>query len=93
MIKKRNLTNRMAVIMPTKKTSKFTIQSKAIVDGSNWYTVSCSKDISIWIRQQWPTQESKLWFEHIDHQWTIHLNCFDIHEKLYTMLAIRWGHG
>jgi hypothetical protein len=90
MIKKKAMTNKMAVIMPKiKKPQKFTVQTTAIVDGDQWYTVSCSKDVLLWIKNSWP--ESKLWHEHINQNWTIYLNQFDIHEKLYTMLAIRWA--
>ena len=66
---------------------KFQITDQAQVDGATWYTVSCVKEISAWIREQ-PTE---LQYAHIDKKWTIYVNKFDIHEKLYTMLALRWS--
>lgn len=65
----------------------FKIHDKAIVDGEQWYTVGCRKDVSAWLR----TQPKGLWHEHIDARWTIHLNQFDIHEKIYTQLALKWS--
>lgn len=67
--------------------SKYKIHSKAIVDGTTWYTVGCSPESSDWIRKQ----DKSLFYEHIDDVWQIHLNQFDIHEKLYSMLALRWS--
>ena len=66
---------------------KFRIHDKATVDGEQWYTVGCSKEVSSWMR----IQPKDLWHEHIDEKWTIHLNRFDIHEKLYTQLALTWS--
>jgi hypothetical protein len=66
---------------------KFKIYDKALVDGDQWYTVGCIKEVSNWMR----TQPKGLWHEHIDEKWTIHLNRFDIHEKIYTQLALKWS--
>lgn len=65
--------------------TKFVINAKAEVDGATWYTVSCNKEISAWLRDQ-----SKEWhYETLAHGWV--LSQFDIHEKLYTLLALRWS--
>lgn len=65
--------------------AKFEINAKADVDGATWYTVSCTKEISEWLRSQ-----PKEWqHEALAHGWV--LSQFDIHEKLYTLLALRWS--
>lgn len=66
---------------------KFKIHDKAIVDGDQWYTVGCTKEVSNWMR----TQPENLWHEHIDERWRVHFNRFDIHEKIYTQLALKWS--
>ena len=59
----------------------------AIVDGEQWYTVQCRKDVSKWVR----TLNKKHWYEHIDQRGYIDRNMFDMHEKLYTMLAVKFS--
>ena len=66
--------------------TKFQILSRALVDGSVWYTVDCLPDVSAWIRQQ----PKELQHEHIDSNWVVYYNKYDIHEKLYTILALKW---
>lgn len=66
---------------------KFKIITKATVDGELWYTVNCTKEVSAWVREQ-PTN---LWHEHIDDKWVITMNQFDMNEKLYTQLALKWS--
>ena len=68
-----------------KPVTKFEINAKAEVDGATWYTVSCTKDIGEWLR----TQSKELRYEALAHGWV--LSQFDIHEKLYTMLALKWS--
>lgn len=65
---------------------KFKILEQAMVDGDQWYTVGCTKEVSEWIN----TQPKEWRQEHIDDNWHFSLNRFDIHEKLYTLLALRW---
>ena len=59
----------------------------ALVDGEQWYTVQCRKDVSKWVR----TLDNKHWYEHIDQRGYIDRNMFDMHEKLYTMLAVKFS--
>jgi len=68
-----------------KSVTEFEITAKAEVDGATWYTVSCTKDISEWLR----TQPKELRYEALAYGWA--LSQFDIHEKLYTMLALKWS--
>lgn len=64
---------------------KFSITAKAEVDGATWYTVSCSQEVSAWLRNQ----HKEWYYEALAHG--VHLSQFDIHEKLYTMLALKWS--
>lgn len=60
----------------------------ATVDDHEWYTVKCNTATATWIRQQ----NKDMWYEHIDSKWTVYKNMFDIHEKIYTMLQLKFGH-
>ena len=65
------------------------ILDSATVDGETWYTVQCKPSyVSGWVQEQDP----KLWrrVDYIDLKWYAHFNVFDIHEKLYTMLMLKW---
>ena len=67
------------------RNTKFSITAKAEVDGATWYTVSCTPEVSAWLRSQ-----PKEWqYEALAHGWV--LPQFDIHEKLYTLLVLRWS--
>ena len=67
------------------------ILESAIVDGAQWHTVSCTKQASIWFRQQFAELEDIDWFQNIDQNWTINFNVFDMSEELYTILLLRWA--
>lgn len=66
------------------------VLDKAMVDGEQWYTISCLRDTSIWIRKNYSAYEDKTWFQNIDEKWNINFNVFDVHEKLYTILVLKW---
>ena len=76
-----------AVMEPWKYKPNFKIQDQSVVDGEIWYTVGCCDDTSEWLR----TQDQKLWHEHINNKFLVINHLFDIHEKLYTMLALKWS--
>jgi energy-coupling factor transporter ATP-binding protein EcfA2 len=65
---------------------KFKITDRTLVDGEQWYTVECNKIISTWIR----SQSSDMFYELTDGTWEF-INIFEIHGKLYTVLALRWS--
>lgn len=69
------------------KTNFFKIHDQSIVDDATWYTVSCYDDTSEWLR----TQDQELWHEHINNKWGKINHLFDIHEKIYTMLALKFS--
>lgn len=60
--------------------------TQATVDGELWYTVKCKPEVASWIR----TQAKSLWYEHIDANWYVYKNTFDINEKLYTAIGIKF---
>ncbi len=81
------------MILPKKPgpNENYSVLTKAVVDGDQWYTVRCSKETSVWFRATYPQHENKMWFENIDQQWQLNKNVYDMHEKLYTILAMRWA--
>ena len=68
---------------------KFTMRDQAEVDGATWYTITCNLEVSAWLR----SQPKELQHSHIDidHIRYFHSGKFDIHEKLYTLLALKWS--
>ena len=64
----------------------FKIRHQCQVDGHTWYTVSCTAAVAKWIR----SQDREIWHEHINSSLAAIHNTFDIHEKLYTLLALKW---
>ena len=61
------------------------ILDQAVVDGETWYTVQCKPSlVSGWVQEQDPN----MWHRHINH--TRYFDVFDMHEKLYTMLMLKW---
>jgi len=69
--------------------AQFSITAKAEVDGDTWYSVICSRAVSEWLR----SQSRELQYSHVDtnynnYEWK---NKFDIHEKLYTMMSLKWS--
>ena len=64
----------------------FKIRHQCQVDGHTWYTVSCTREVAKWIR----SQDREIWHEHINSSLAAIHNIFDIHEKLYTLLALKW---
>ena len=74
--------------MPKPK-PKFTMRDQAQVDGATWYTITCNLEVSAWLRDQ----PKELQHSHIDidHIRYFSSGRFDIHEKLYTLLALKWS--
>jgi hypothetical protein len=64
------------------------ILGSATVDGETWHTVQCKPSlVSGWVQEQDPN----MWHRHVNENfWTKHFNVFDLHEKLYTMLILKW---
>lgn len=65
---------------------KYKIVTSAQVDGKTWHTVQCSSEVSEWIRKNHID-----WQEHIDSNWTIYKNIFDMPEELYMLLVLKFG--
>lgn len=65
----------------------YDILNQALVDDGQWFTVKCSEDISSWVR----TQPQGMWHEHIDKRWMMYKNTFDIHEKIYTLMQLKYS--
>jgi hypothetical protein len=69
----------------------FEVLSTADVDGAPWYTVSCRKEVPVWIREN--GEEGKEWYSHIhiDSKWMTHRNVFDMSQEMFAMVKLRWG--
>lgn len=89
----------IAVLMAGRRTGKSTfmdianppairILDSATVDGETWHTVQCKPSlVSGWVQQQDPN----MWHRHLDSKmFNRFFNVFDMHEKLYTMLILKW---
>ena len=74
--------------MITKQMHSYQDVTHATVDDHEWYTVKCNTETATWVRQQ----SKNMWHEHIDSNWTVYKNMFDIHERIYTMLQLKFGH-
>jgi hypothetical protein len=59
------------------------------VDACTWYTISCHKSVSMWIRENGVENES--WHEHIDSKGYVHRNMLDISAELYMMVTLKFG--
>ena len=79
----KSVLNQMYGSMTT--SAQFSITAKAEVDGDTWYTVICSQKVSEWLR----SQSRELRHEALAHGF--HFPQFDIHEKLYSMMALKWS--
>ena len=64
----------------------FDVIDRATVDNEPWLTIKCSNEVSAWIK----TQSKTMWHKHIDKNWIE--NTFDIHEKIYIMLQLKYSH-
>jgi hypothetical protein len=72
----------------TQSSAKFSILDQAQVDGETWYTVAVyANEVSIWLREQ----SQELQHSHDDNLRYLFKPTFDIHEKLYTLLALKWS--
>jgi hypothetical protein len=56
------------------------------VDGEPWYTVKCTSEVGAWIR----TLPTDLWYEHTDNQWYVYATMFDLHERVYIQLGLKF---
>ena len=56
---------------------------EGVVDGDLWLTVKCNNETAAWVRGQ----NKKYVYE---HSTSSPLAMFDVHEKLYTMLKIKF---
>ena len=67
---------------------KFRSLSKSVVDGEEWHTIQCKPEVSAWIRSQ--PDENSIWFQNISDSWMTNANVFDVHNKIYTLILLKW---
>lgn len=70
-------------------TPNFEVLSSTDVDGTPWFTISCRKEVSIWIREN--GVEDHEWYSHIDSRWAIHRNVFDVSQNILSLIKLRWS--
>lgn len=61
------------------------VVTSADVDNNRWYTVRLNAPTARWLRQQ----DRSMWAEMPGYT-TSALNMFDVHEQLYTVMALKW---
>lgn len=79
-----------ATMPPTKAVQRhrFEIIDRAVVDTEQWYVIQVEPRVVPWIRNQ----NQELWYEHLTYSGRHRvLETFDVHEKLYTMMALTWA--
>jgi len=77
-------------VMPPRKAvikNYFEVQDKAIVDGDWWYTVQVNPRVTTWIKEQ----PASMWYIHLTPNHYKVVDTFDMHEKLYSMMILRWS--
>ena len=67
----------------------FEVLTTGTVDGTPWYTISCKKDVSIWIREN--GTENSEWVDYIDDKWMYHRNKLDVSKDMLTLIKLRWS--
>ena len=72
---------------PMTKRPDFQVDRQVQWAGATWYIVNCSLRTADWVR----TQDKELWRRHLDHTWDVDPLSFEMHEKLYTLLALKWS--
>jgi hypothetical protein len=60
------------------------LHSKVPVDGTTWYRLMVSKDVSEWLK----TQDPKLWHLHADNFWT--QDKVDVQEELFAIIKLKF---
>ena len=66
----------------------FRLVDSAIVDGAKWYTISCKRDVSDWIR----SNNTESYYAHPDPAYAkVYSNTFNICETLYIMMILKWS--
>lgn len=68
---------------------KFKSLTTSMIDNELWHTVQCKPEVSKWLREQ--PGKSTVWFQNIDDHWMTNENVFDVHNKIYTLMALRWS--
>lgn len=76
----------MTVSVNSRKIIHFRVLDSAPVDGSLWYTVRIyGNECHEWVEKQ-PTE---YWYRHLSQR--IRCTIYDVNEKLYAMLILRWA--
>ena len=77
-----------STLLPLKVVQKhsYEIVDQGQVDNEIWYVVQAEPKVARWMR----TQNQDLWYDYKVGSYRV-LDTFDVHEKLYTMMALTWA--
>jgi len=77
------------VMPPRKAVMKTNFEVQGCVEGEHGksYLVQVEPKVTSWIKEQ----SKDLWHEHLTESKYKVLDTFEIHEKLYSMMALRWS--
>jgi hypothetical protein len=67
----------------------FKVLDTTTVDNATWYSVQCSSAIAKWLHEDYKDKEDNYWYHHPSRS-KLFDNIFDIHEKIYTILSLKW---
>ena len=73
-------------MMQARQMESYKASDPVLVDGEPWYTLKCKTEVAAWIR----TQDKSMWYEHVDKNWYVYRDRFDVHEKLLTFISIKF---
>jgi hypothetical protein len=77
-------------VMPPYKAvikGNFEIFASSPVDNEIWHTVQVTPRVTKWIKEQ----NTSMWYSHKTSSKYKVLDTFDIHNKLYTMMALKFS--
>jgi len=77
-------------VMPPYKAiirTMFEIRDTAEVDGETWHTVQVNPRVGPWIK----TQDPDLWYDHKTANNYKVVDTYDMHERLYIMMALKFS--
>ena len=69
------------------RSGNFEVIDKAPVDDRTWYTVQGNTRIREWLK----TQPQDLWYAHTTSNGYRQHDAFDVDERLYTMMVLKWS--
>lgn len=86
MKKHRPIKNATMIPMRAVQKRAFEVIDQGTVDNDVWYVVQVEPKAASWIRQQ----DTNMWYNYKLGSYRV-LDTFDIHEKLYSVMTLKWA--